>query len=220
MRRSRTLPIALLAGAILPLAAQPVHGAAPTPVDPAQHGQMLDIWKKMIAIPTVHGRGQTRAMADYIAGLLKQGGFAAEDIVIEGDGDDISLAARYRGTGKGKPILLSGHMDVVEARPSDWTRDPFVPVEENGFVYGRGALDMKFGDAVLVSTLLKLKAEGFKPSRDILLLLSGDGPNAMAAMPSCCSTPTAAAACSTTRASRSPSTSRAARRPMPTSRSA
>lgn len=180
MRHARKLLVALFAGAALPLAGLPAHAAAPTPVDPAQHGQMLDIWKKMIAIPTVHGRGQTRAMADYIAGLLKQGGFAAEDIVIEGDGDDISLAARYRGTGKGKPILLSGHMDVVEARPSDWTRDPFVPVEENGFVYGRGALDMKFGDAVLVSTLLKLKAEGFKPSRDILLLLSGDEETAMA----------------------------------------
>ncbi|KQX20129.1 MULTISPECIES: M20/M25/M40 family metallo-hydrolase [unclassified Sphingomonas] len=180
MRRARPLTISLLAGAAVALfAAQPTL-AAPTPIDPAQHRQMLDIWKKMISIPTVHGRGQMAAMANYVAGLLREGGFAAEDVRIEGSGDDLSLAARYRGTGKGKPILLSGHMDVVEARPSDWTRDPFVPVEENGFVYGRGALDMKFGDAVLVSTLLKLKAEGFRPSRDIILLLSGDEETAMA----------------------------------------
>lgn len=180
MRRTRTLLLTLLAGAAL---ASPAV-AAPAGVDAAQKQQALDIWKKMISIPSVAGRGQMRAMADYVASLLKQGGFAAEDIVIEGSGDDISLAARYRGTGpKGaanKPLLLSGHMDVVEARPSDWTRDPFTPVEENGFVYGRGALDMKFGDAVLVSTLLKLKAEGFKPKRDILLLLSGDEETAMA----------------------------------------
>jgi len=176
MRRSRTLLLALFVGAAF--SAPPLRAA--TPVDAAQHKQALDIWKKMISIPSVAGRGQMRAMADYVASLLQEGGFAAEDIVIEGSGDDVSLAARYRGTGKGKPLLLSGHMDVVEARASDWTRDPFTPVEENGFVYGRGSLDMKFGDAVLVSTLLKLKAEGFRPSRDIMLLLSGDEETAMA----------------------------------------
>lgn len=180
MRRARHLMLALLAGATMAQFTAPPALAAPTPVDPAQHRQMLDIWKKMISIPTVHGRGQMAAMANYVAELLKQGGFAAEDVRIEGSGDDLSLAARYRGTGKGKPILLSGHMDVVEARASDWTRDPFVPVEENGYVYGRGALDMKFGDALLVSTLLKLKAEGFRPSRDIILMLSGDEETAMA----------------------------------------
>lgn len=179
MRRTRHLLVALFAGAAFQIVAQPAV-AAPTPVDPAHHAQTLDIWKKMIAIPTVHGRGQMATMANYVAGLLKQAGFATEDIKIEGSGDDVSLAARYRGTGKGKPVLLSGHMDVVEARPSDWTRDPFTPVEENGFVYGRGSADMKFGDAILVSTLMKLKAEGFKPSRDIILLLSGDEETAMA----------------------------------------
>jgi len=175
MRGARYLLTAILAGAALAPPAQ----AAPAPTA-AQHQRTLDIWKKMIAIPTVHGRGQMAVMANYIAGLLTQGGFAAEDVEVEGSGDDVSLAARFRGTGKGKPILLSGHMDVVEARPSDWTRDPFTPIEEDGFVYGRGSLDMKFGDAVLVSTLLQLKAEGFKPSRDIMLLLSGDEETAMA----------------------------------------
>lgn len=171
----------LLASALL-LGTAPASAAAKA--DPAQHAQMLDIWKRMIAIPTVQGRGQMRAMADYIAGLLTRGGFAAEDIRIEGSGDSVSLAARYPGTApasaRNRPLLLSGHMDVVEAHASDWTRDPFTPVEENGFVYGRGALDMKFGDAVLVSTLLKLKSEGFKPSRDIILVLSGDEETEMA----------------------------------------
>lgn len=173
----RSMLLALLASAGL---TAPAIAAAPAMVTTAQHDETLAIWKKMISIPTVVGRGQMPVMANYIADLLKKGGFAAEDIVIEGRGDAISLTARYRGAGKGKAILLSGHMDVVEARASDWTRDPFIPVEENGFVYGRGALDMKFGNAVLVSTLLKLKAEGFRPSRDILLLLSGDEETAMA----------------------------------------
>ncbi|KRB85800.1 hypothetical protein ASE00_03260 [Sphingomonas sp. Root710] len=145
-----------------------------------QHDETLAIWKKMVSIPTVQGRGQMPVMANYVAELLRKGGFAAADVIIEGDGDATSLVARYRGTGKGKPILLSGHMDVVEARAADWTRDPFVPVEENGYLYGRGSLDMKFGDAVLVSTLLKLKAEGFRPGRDIILLLSGDEETEMA----------------------------------------
>lgn len=176
--------IALLLAASAPFAL-PVTQAAAAPkvqISPAQHGEALKIWKSMIAIPTVQGRGEMRRMADYVASLLREAGFAADDIVIEGQGDAVSLAARYRGTAKGKDkaILLSGHMDVVEARPSDWTRAPFTPVEEKGFVYGRGSLDMKFGDAVLVSTLLQLKREGFKPRRDILLLLSGDEETDMA----------------------------------------
>ncbi|MBP8234827.1 MAG: M20/M25/M40 family metallo-hydrolase [Rhizorhabdus sp.] len=175
--------IALLVAASAPLAwtASPV-AAASAKTSPAQHAEALKMWKAMIAIPTVQGRGEMRRMADYVASQLRGAGFAAEDIVIEGQGDAVSLAARYRGTsgGKDKAILLSGHMDVVEARPSDWTRDPFTPVEEGGFVYGRGSLDMKFGDAVLVSTLMQLKREGFKPRRDILLLLSGDEETDMA----------------------------------------
>lgn len=155
--------------------------AAPARVAPAWHERTLALWKEMIAIPSVHGRGQMRPLAESIARRLRDGGFAAEDIVIEGEGDDISLSARYRGTdkGKSKALLLSGHMDVVEARPSDWKRDPFIPIEEGGFLYGRGSYDMKLGNAVMVSTLIELKRTGFRPRRDILLLLSGDEETAM-----------------------------------------
>ena len=177
MRRIRRPLLALLAGAAF---LSPPAIAAPEKVAPAWHDSTLAIWKKLISIPSVHGRGQMRAVADYLAVLLKDGGFAPGDIVIEGSGDDVTLAARYRGTEKGKALLLSGHMDVVEARPSDWKRDPFTPIEENGFLYGRGALDMKLGDAVMVSTLVELKRSGFKPKHDILLLLSGDEETAQA----------------------------------------
>ena len=73
-----------------------------------------------------------------------------------------------------KPILILGHMDVVEAKPSDWERDPFTPVVENGLLYGRGASDMKLDDALAVATLIELKRQGYKPRRDIVLAFSGD----------------------------------------------
>jgi acetylornithine deacetylase/succinyl-diaminopimelate desuccinylase-like protein len=179
MRRALPLFVAALLGSTPLAAAGPAK--VQTKVDSAQHDQALQLWKDFIAIPTVQGRGNMPQMANHIADLLRKGGFAAEDVIVEGNGDTTTLVARYRGTAKNKgPILLSGHMDVVEAKASDWTRDPFVPVEEKGFVYGRGSLDMKFGDAILVSTLLKLKADGYKPGRDVMLLLSADEETDMA----------------------------------------
>jgi acetylornithine deacetylase/succinyl-diaminopimelate desuccinylase-like protein len=167
--------LALLASAAFltqPAVAAPSPAAAK--VSPAWHEQTLALWKKLIAIPSVHGRGHMREVADTIAQALEQGGFAPADIIIEGSGDDITLAARYRGSEKGKALLLSGHMDVVEAHPEDWQRDPFTPVEENGYLYGRGSYDVKVGDAVMVTTLIQLRREGYRPKHDILLLLSGD----------------------------------------------
>jgi carboxypeptidase PM20D1 len=70
-------------------------------------------------------------------------------------------------------------MDVVEAKPADWERDPFTPVIENGLLYGRGASDMKLDDALAVAALVELKREGYKPRRDIVLALSGDEETAM-----------------------------------------
>lgn len=115
------------------------------------------------------------AMAEYLAGELRAGGFAAQDIRILPLRDSASLVARYRGSGRGgKPILLLAHMDVVDAKAGDWVRDPFVLTEENGYFYGRGTLDVKNGVASLVATFLRLKAEGFVPSRDLILYFSGD----------------------------------------------
>jgi carboxypeptidase PM20D1 len=73
-----------------------------------------------------------------------------------------------------KPLVISGHMDVVEAKPADWQRDPFTPVVENGYLFGRGATDMKLDDAIAVQALGDLRAKGFRPRRTIVLALSGD----------------------------------------------
>ncbi|HZY34900.1 MAG TPA: M20/M25/M40 family metallo-hydrolase, partial [Rhodanobacter sp.] len=136
--------------------------------------------KHAISIPTVEGQHQVPVLAAYLAGKLKAAGFADSDVEIIPVGETAALVARYRGTGEGKPILLSGHMDVVAAKRQDWTRDPFTLIEENGYLYGRGTADMKTAGVVLVQTLIRLKREGFKPRHDLILLLSGDEETTMA----------------------------------------
>ena len=159
--------------------------AAPKPtmpkVDPALHDQALEILKRGIAFPTVAGRGQTPAYAAYLKSVLVAGGYQDGEITIEPAAGSAFLIARYPGTDpKKKPLVISGHMDVVEANPADWTRDPFTPVVENGWIYGRGAVDDKFDVSMVVATLAKLRREGWKPGRDVVLALSGDEETVMA----------------------------------------
>jgi len=144
--------------------------------NPAAEAQALDVLKHAIAFRTVQGPGnQTPQFAAYLKDQLVAGGFAPDDVTITPVDDTAFLVARYRGSDpKLKPLLLSGHMDVVEAKPADWQRDPFTPVIENGYIYGRGATDMKFADAELIATLVDLKRQKFTPKRDVILVLSGD----------------------------------------------
>ncbi|WP_375202513.1 M20/M25/M40 family metallo-hydrolase [Hyphococcus sp.] len=141
---------------------------------PDMTAQAVEMLGKTISIESVEGKGNVPAVADYIAAELRKGGFAAEDIVIERDGETATLIATYKGTGEKGPILLSAHMDVVGANPEDWTRDPFTMIEEDGFLFGRGVTDNKFGLTMMVQTLIRLKQEGFTPNRDLILALSGD----------------------------------------------
>jgi acetylornithine deacetylase/succinyl-diaminopimelate desuccinylase-like protein len=136
--------------------------------------------KASVAFKTVEGEGQVPAYAEYLAGELRNGGFAAADITITPRGETATLTARYRGTDPAlKPILVSSHMDVVPAKREDWERDPFTAVVEDGFVFGRGALDNKFGLVTSTMALLALKQEGFKPRRDVIIVLSGDEETSM-----------------------------------------
>jgi carboxypeptidase PM20D1 len=169
----------VLAGAAL-AAAMMLAAPAQAQRNPQAEAQALELLKRGIAFRTVAGPGnQTPAYAAYLKAQLIAGGFDAADVRIEPVGDTAYLVARYRGTGKGKPIYISGHMDVVEAKPEDWTRDPFTPVVENGYIFGRGATDMKYDLSTMVATLIQLKREGYRPARDILLLASGDEETAM-----------------------------------------
>jgi len=141
------------------------------------------IFKDSIEMRTVVGVGnETPKLAAYLADHLKKGGFADNDITIIPHEDTAAMIIRYRGDGRSgkKPILISSHMDVVEALREDWVRDPFTLIEEGDMYFGRGTLDTKLNVAALVATFIRLKSEGFIPSRDIVLAFSGDEETAMA----------------------------------------
>jgi len=102
-------------------------------------------------------------------------GFPKADVQVVGGADRKgNLVVRYRGAGTAKPVLFLAHLDVVEARREDWTLDPFVLTERDGFFYGRGTLDVKGGAATLVTAFARLRQEGFKPNRDLILALTAD----------------------------------------------
>lgn len=144
-------------------------------IDDATKQLSRDIFKELIEINTTDSVGNTTVAAEAMAKRLRDAGFPASDVAVLGPNERKgNLVARYRGKGARKPILLLGHLDVVEARRQDWTTDPFQFVEKDGYFYGRGTQDMKGGDAILVTTFIRLKQEGYKPDRDLILALTAD----------------------------------------------
>ena len=144
--------------------------------DTAHAKKTLEIYRKVISIPTVAGRGEVRALADYLAAELGKAGFAQEDIHILPNNETVALVVRYRGDGSSgkKPVLLLGHLDVVEALAKDWERPPFELTQDDKYFYGRGTVDNKLGVTMLTSTFIRLKKEGFVPTRDLIIAFSGD----------------------------------------------
>jgi len=137
--------------------------------------EALAMLREAIAVPTVKGAGKVPELAGKFAARLEAAGFARGDIAFVPIGETGYFTARYPGRDrKARPILLLGHMDVVVARREDWQRDPFTPVVENGYVYGRGALDNKGDVAMIVAAVAGLRREGWKPARDIVIAFSGD----------------------------------------------
>src|SRR5215467_11750545 len=133
------------------------------------------ILKQLIETNTTDSVGSVTAASEAMADRLRAAGFAETDIRFAGPRDNKkNLVLRYRGTGKRKPVLFLGHLDVVEARREDWSSDPFVLLEKDGFFYGRGTQDMKAGDALLVTSFIRLKREGYLPERDLILALTAD----------------------------------------------
>ena len=133
-----------------------------------------DIFEQLININTTGSSGSTTVAATAMAKRLTDAGFPASDVQVIGQegSKNYNLVARFRGTGREKPIVLLSHLDVVEARREDWSMDPFTFAEKDGFFYGRGTLDVKDGDAILVATFVRLKQEGYRPNRDLILALT------------------------------------------------
>src|SRR3569833_208054 len=134
------------------------------------------LYKELIETNTTLSAGDCTLAARKMAAHLKTAGYADADLhnfTAPGHPKEGGLGAVLRGSDpKAKAILLVGHLDVVEAKRADWTRDPFTLIEEKGFFYARGAADMKAQDAAWVDTLVRLKEEGFKPRRSIKMALT------------------------------------------------
>lgn len=135
-----------------------------------------DIFKQLIEINTTDSSGSTTLAANAMKQRLSDAGFAADDLQVLGPNDRKgNLVVRYRGANTGrKPFLIICHLDVVEAKREDWTTDPFQFIEKDGYFYGRGTQDVKSGDAVLVTDLIRFKKEGYRPDRDIIVALTAD----------------------------------------------
>ena len=133
------------------------------------------IYERVIGFRTSHGQGQVPAMADFLEQTLRGGGVPAEQIARLPSGETVAMLVRIPGTdAAARPILFSAHMDVVDARPEDWQRDPYKLIEENGYFYGRGTLDNKAGVVALASTIMRLQKAGRKPRRTVVFAFVGD----------------------------------------------
>jgi acetylornithine deacetylase/succinyl-diaminopimelate desuccinylase-like protein len=142
----------------------------------AGEAQFRDIYKELVETNTTLSAGSCTLAAERMAARLKSAGFpdsdlhpfAAPDHPKEG-----GLMAFYPGRNRRlKAVLLLAHIDVVEAKREDWTRDPFTLVEENGFFYARGAVDDKAEAAIWVDMLIRFKQENFNPRRPIKVALT------------------------------------------------
>lgn len=167
----------LLAASIL--SAQPALAQDAAALTPDQQ-LARDIYRDVIAFRTARGQEQVPAMVAYLVDRFQKAGFSDEDIQVtdyDSEGEKTQgLMVTYRAKpgSTAKPIVLLGHMDVVDALAKDWVRPPFTLTEEEGYFFGRGTDDNKYGITNLTATFLRLKQEGWQPSRDLVLVFSGD----------------------------------------------
>ncbi|HYI64526.1 MAG TPA: M20/M25/M40 family metallo-hydrolase [Allosphingosinicella sp.] len=153
-----------------------IFAAAPAAAQDAPHQrQARSVLERLVSFRSAAGHRQVPAMANYIAETLRAGGVPAEDILILPHEETVAMLVRVAGTDQSaRPLLFSGHMDVVDARPEDWERSPFTLVEENGTFFGRGVLDNKTGITAMVSTILRLRAGRVRPRRSLVFAFIGD----------------------------------------------
>ncbi len=163
---------------VLAIAMQAAAIAQEAPMTALRPDQVtfLALYKELVETNTTVSAGSCTLAAERIAVHLKAAGYADEEITLFSVPDhpkEGGLVAILQGTSKtAKPMLLLGHLDVVEAKRDDWTRDPFTFIEENGYFYGRGTSDMKAMDAAWVDVLMRFKESGYRPKRTIKLALT------------------------------------------------
>jgi acetylornithine deacetylase/succinyl-diaminopimelate desuccinylase-like protein len=140
----------------------------------ATDAEALALFKQVIEIPTVQGRGEVPRLIDVLSENLRAVGLS--DITVKPYGETAGMIVRWPAAQKSrlKPILLMAHLDVVEAKRADWQDDPFVFREKQGYYWGRGTVDNKAGVVAIIRSLIDLKRAGMKPKRDIIVLFTGD----------------------------------------------
>jgi acetylornithine deacetylase/succinyl-diaminopimelate desuccinylase-like protein len=168
--RSLSLAAALLVGATLSLPAQ-----QRAPADAATVAEARSLLETLVATNTTYAKG-TAAAARLLAERFRAAGWPAADVeVVGGSPKQQNLVVRWRAASPvAKPVLFMSHLDVVEAKREDWSSDPFTLRAQDGYLYGRGVLDDKAAVAAWTAALISLRREGWRPSRDITLVLGAD----------------------------------------------
>ncbi len=151
-------------------------GARAAPLTSAPlRAEARTLFADLVAVDSSPGKGRVPELTQLLAKRFLAGGFDPADVTIVPLGDLASLVVRYRGDGRGgRPIALLSHLDVVPAAAKDWGHDPFTLTEQDGYFIGRGTLDVKQEVALMTTTFLNLKASGYVPSRDLILIFTGD----------------------------------------------
>ena len=172
------MPMRIVVALCLGLGMQVVALAQEPPMPPLRPDQVTfrALYKELVETNTTASVGSCTLAAEHIATHLKSAGFADQDITLFSVPEhpkEGGVVAVLPGTSKSaKPILLLGHLDVVEAKREDWTRDPFTLIEENGYFFGRGASDMKAMDATWIDAMMRFKQGGYHPKRTIKMALT------------------------------------------------
>jgi carboxypeptidase PM20D1 len=138
--------------------------------------RVVELSSAAIALRSVRGEGNaTGKVAELFRKALIDAGWRGDEIEIVPLDDTAYFIATWKGRNPALgPIVISAHLDVVDAKPEDWKRDPFTPVVENGYLYGRGASDTKFDTVQAMVAVMELRKSGFVPERSIVLAFSGD----------------------------------------------
>jgi len=152
-------------------------GLAAVSQGPVTRDQQLarDVLKELVEIDTTTDVVGTERAAKAIEQRLVAAGFTGEDVKVMGpDAKHSNVFIRLRGRSSDKPVLLMAHLDVVAARPEDWSVPPFTFTEREGYFYGRGVSDDKQGDANIITNMIRWKRDGWVPGRDVIAVLTSD----------------------------------------------
>ncbi len=161
---------------LLPFIAACAIPFVPAEAAPPAKEQVVELAKQTIALRSVRGEGnKTPEVAALLRDTLLADGWGADEIEIVPMDDTAYFIATWKGSDTSLgPIVISAHLDVVEAKPEDWERDPFTPVIEDGYLFGRGASDTKFDAVQAMVAVMELRRQGFRPKRSIVIAYSGD----------------------------------------------